>query len=165
MRRLLLLLPLCIVLVAACARPREIDGYHMVVLPAAGRGTERPLPVVFAEIASTRDARARGLGDRRSLPPDGGMLFVYRDDAEREFWMKDCLIGLDIAFLKADGTIAALATLPAPLGKSHEGVPRARSGVPVRYVLETESGWMAAHGIRTGDRVDVRQAARGVIAD
>lgn len=134
----------------------------LVVVPA---GTERPAaegPVAFAEVVATRAARERGLGGRERLRPDHGMLFVYRHAEVKSFWMKDCLIGLDIAFLADDGTIARLVTLDSDPGVPDDRLPRASSLRPVRYVLEMEAGWFAAHGIREGDRVDVTRATSGV---
>jgi len=159
----LLLLAAWLLSVGACAQPREIDGFHLRVFPASEAGRSSDLPAVFAEIAARTAARERGLSGRTSLPPNGGMLFVYRESRQKEFWMKDCHIGLDIAFLKEDGSIASLHTLPP--GAGLDEIPRAASGAPVRYVLETAAGWMAEHGLKTGDRVDVRRVVAGVQAD
>jgi uncharacterized membrane protein (UPF0127 family) len=37
------------------------------------------------EIASSDEAREQGLQNRKELPADEGMLFVYEDDEERSF--------------------------------------------------------------------------------
>jgi uncharacterized membrane protein (UPF0127 family) len=49
------------------------------------------------EIMSTPNAISTGMMGRSDM--DGGMLFVFPEIGERSFWMKDCLIPLDIVFI------------------------------------------------------------------
>jgi len=49
------------------------------------------------EIMDTPNAITTGMMGRKYL--DGGMLFVFPEISERSFWMKDCLISLDIIFI------------------------------------------------------------------
>ena len=49
------------------------------------------------EIMASPLAISTGMMGRESL--DGGMLFIFDDVAERSFWMRDCLIPLDIIFI------------------------------------------------------------------
>ena len=49
------------------------------------------------EIMSTPNAISTGMMGRDSI--DGGMLFIFPEIEERSFWMKDCLIPLDIIFI------------------------------------------------------------------
>ena len=49
------------------------------------------------EIMSTPNSRELGMMGRNSL--DGGMLFIFPDVSEKSFWMKNCLIKLDIIFI------------------------------------------------------------------
>ena len=56
------------------------------------KGYEIPL-----EIVKTPTQRNRGMMGRKSL--DGGMLFLFPNIQELSFWMKNCLIPLDIIFL------------------------------------------------------------------
>jgi uncharacterized protein len=87
---------------------------------------------------------------RTSLAPDRGMLFPYSPPQPVGFWMKNTLIPLDMVFIRADGTIARIAT----------AVPRSLEQVwsnePVVAVLEIAGGRAAELGIREGDRVDYR---------
>ncbi len=138
---------------------------RLVVLPADARRLAAVPTALFVEVVATDGARRKGLGGRTSLPPDGGMLFVYRDDVVRNFWMKDCLIGLDIAYVRADGTIARIATLPPGAGLPNEQIPHASSKEPVRYVLEADRHWFAQHGVGEGDRVDLSAVLAGVVPE
>jgi len=79
------------------------------------------------------------------------MLFVYPDEDERSFWMKNCLVPIDAAFLASDGHILRIAEMvPEPGNPLPGGYP---SGAPVRLVLEMPGGWFRDHGIGVGDRV------------
>ena len=48
------------------------------------------------EIMSSPTSVRLGMMGRSTL--NGGMLFLFPEVAERSFWMKDCLISLDIVF-------------------------------------------------------------------
>ena len=53
--------------------------------------------VLPLEIMSTPNAISTGMMGRENI--DGGMLFLFPEIGERSFWMKDCLISLDIIFI------------------------------------------------------------------
>ena len=55
------------------------------------------------EIAETPAQREQGLMCRSGLHDDYGMLFEFQDVADRTFWMKDTLLGLDIIYIAPDG--------------------------------------------------------------
>tara|TARA_R110000824_G_scaffold146193_3_gene314884 strand:- start:308 stop:640 length:333 start_codon:yes stop_codon:yes gene_type:complete len=52
------------------------------------------------EIMSSPTSVRLGMMGRSTL--NGGMLFLFPEVAERSFWMKDCLISLDIVFIIGD---------------------------------------------------------------
>ena len=120
---------------------------------------------VRVEVVSTNTARRRGLGGRPRLDDDAGMLFVYDRAEPRAFWMKDCLLALDIAYLDAGGRVVDLVTLPPGAGLPDGDVPRSPTSRPALYVLETNAGWFEARGIGVGARIDVGAAVRGVVAE
>jgi uncharacterized membrane protein (UPF0127 family) len=64
------------------------------------------------ELAADDTSRRRGLGGRNRLLPGAGMLFVHTDDAIRGYWMYDCLIDIDVAFLDRDGRNAKPRAVP-----------------------------------------------------
>jgi len=88
---------------------------------------------------------------RRSLAPDEGMLFPYDPPSPVSFWMHNTLIPLDMLFIRADGTIARIAT-----ARALDDTPVA-AGEPVAAVLEIRAGRAAELGIRAGDRTDWRR--------
>jgi uncharacterized membrane protein (UPF0127 family) len=132
-----------------------------VLLPADGT-----LPTTVAVEVVWREAdRQRGLGGRTVLRENAGMLFVYKDDRPRAFWMKDCYIGLDIAYLDAHGVVVKLATLPPGAGAAPGAIPQAPSVKPCRYVLEVSAGWFSRRGLGEGTTVDLAGVAAGIVPE
>ncbi len=65
--------------------------------------------------ATTDAQREKGLGGRVALPPDGGMLFIFADAKLRSFWMLDCKMVIDIAFISAERRVVRIYTMyPQP---------------------------------------------------
>jgi len=106
---------------------------------------------VALEVADTPEVRARGLMYRKSLADGHGMLFVFEDESEHDFWMKDTLIPLDMLFIASDGLVVGIHANATPLSTATIGV-----GAPSRFVIEVPGGWAARHGIVTGARVELR---------
>ncbi|MGM0700969.1 MAG: DUF192 domain-containing protein [Pseudomonadota bacterium] len=107
------------------------------------------------EVARTPAQRSRGLMARDSLAEDAGMLFSYDrlQPPWGSFWMYRTRIALDIAFLDAEGRIAAIHTMQ-PCDSSDPGdCPSTRAGVPYRAALEVNAGYFAERGIEIGDCV------------
>ena len=100
------------------------------------------------EVAATVSHRSRGLMYRRSLAPDAGMLFDYRQPQPVAMWMANTLIPLDMLFIGADGRIVNIAERTVP--QSRMPIPSAGT---VRAVLELNGGTVDRLGIRPGDRV------------
>ena len=65
--------------------------------------------------------------------------------------MKDTHIPLSIAFLDDSGLISSIQDM-TPMQTDE----RYRSLQPVRYALEVNQGWFAAHGIGVGDLVEMK---------
>jgi uncharacterized membrane protein (UPF0127 family) len=130
-------------LVAASACARDAG-------PLARVRTARGTADVALEVADTPATRSRGLMYRNALPDGSGMLFVFDDDADHEFWMKNTLIPLDMLFIAADGRIVGIRADATPLSTAAIGV-----GAASRFVLEVPGGWAGRHGVAAGDRVEL----------
>ncbi len=115
-----------------------------VVVVHAAQGDQ----VVKVELALTREQQMQGLMYRTDLAEDAGMLFVFPEEQERTFWMRNTPLPLDIVYLKGDASILSIAANTTPY--SENTIP---SRGPARYVLEVRGGWAARHGVRSGDRV------------
>ncbi len=102
---------------------------------------------VVVELAADPASRERGLMFRKHLEDGHGMLFVFDEEAEQSFWMKNTLIPLDMVFISGQGRVVTVIARAEPLSLSP------RVGGPCRYVLEVPGGWAEARGVGPGDRV------------
>src|SRR5512137_809727 len=125
----------------ACASP----GGPRIVLESGGKSH-----VVKVELADTDPKRERGLMFRKELPDGQGMLFLFDEEREHTFWMKDTLIPLDLIFVDGAGRVTGIVARARPLTLE----PR-RGGGMSRVVLEVPGGWAAANGVKVGDRMRI----------
>jgi uncharacterized membrane protein (UPF0127 family) len=99
---------------------------------------------LLVEIADSPEERSRGLMFRESLPEDQGMLFIFESDGQHNFYMRNTLVPLSIAFIKADGTIVEIEDMEPQTEELHSGPE------PYRYAVEANQGWFERNGIRAG---------------
>lgn len=102
---------------------------------------------IQAELAATQAARELGLMNRKSMPQQAGMLFVFEQPQAYCFWMKNTLLPLSIAFIDETGQIVNLADMQPMNETSH------CAAKPIRYALEMNQGWFEAKGIKAGATV------------
>ncbi len=109
---------------------------------------------VSLEVVSTPAAVQRGLMYRTELANGHGMLFVFAEEEEHSFWMKNTLIPLDMIFIARDGPttghIAGIHADAVPHSTTPVGV-----GKPSTWVLEVPGGWCKREGVQAGDRVQL----------
>jgi uncharacterized protein len=103
---------------------------------------------VDTEVASTRDARTRGLMWRYALPDGTGMLFIFAKQQPLSFWMRNTLIPLDMLFIDAEGEVVSIIENAEPRTLTS----RPATG-PATYVLEVPGGWTKTNGVKAGSKV------------
>ncbi len=114
------------------------------------------------EIAADPGRRETGLMYRTTLAENGGMLFVFPQPKPQGFWMKNCFIDLDIAYLDDEGKIVDLLRMTCLPSDFSGRPPSYRSSQSVRYALETNAGWFEAHGIEAGAKVEGLELPRNI---
>ena len=102
------------------------------------------------ELALTPEEQEKGLMYRRSLDPDGGMLFIFDRDEIRSFWMRNTLIPLDMVFVNSSMKVVSIYEFAKPGDET--GI---LSGAPARYVLEVNGGRTASCRIKPGMKMKV----------
>ncbi|MFW6265425.1 MAG: DUF192 domain-containing protein [Halanaeroarchaeum sp.] len=142
----------------------------LLVIPAAGPDTstsltpeatvsvvddsDETLGTVAVEIADTPSERYTGLSDTESLGPNEGMLFVFEEQAERAFVMRDMAFPIDIVFVDADRTITAIHH--APVEDDQSDLDR-YTGTG-KWVLEVPYNWTTDHDVAVGDQIRIDEA-------
>ncbi len=148
---------------AGCSK--ELAG---VPTPAASDGektlTEDVLlqgHMITMELALTSEQRATGLMGRESLADDRGMLFVFPDTkpypAEVGFWMKNCLMPIDVIFISREGKITAIHEMhpPQPGTPDNELTVYSSNG-QVQFAIELRGGLAGELDLQVGDDLELR---------
>jgi len=102
-------------------------------------------------LATTPTTRGCGLSQRDELPKNRGMLFIFSDLRPRNFWMKDTVVPLSIAYLDKSGQIFSIQDMvPLQTDKQYPSLQ------PAAYALEVNQGWFSRHGIEVDDVVEMK---------
>jgi len=107
------------------------------------------------EIAANDHDRQQGLMYRESMALDHGMIFVFGNDREREFYMKNTLIPLDIVYINAAGRVVSIKH-----GVPLQEEPTIPSDAPMKWAIELNDGVAAATGLKVGNKLEIPAGAR-----
>lgn len=105
--------------------------------------------VITAELAMTEEEKAIGLMNRQNLDANSGMLFVYQNEADRGFWMKDTFIPLDIVFIDEDRKVVSISANTKPNQTDEIYYSDKKS----MYVLELNAGKAEELDIKPGNAI------------
>jgi len=113
---------------------------------------------VNVEVADTEALRTLGLSNRRYLGDYDGMLFIFDDNVNVPFWMKDTFINLDIIFIDEKGFIVDIKENNEPCSDSY--CPQILSDKEYRYVLEVNGGFAEINGVKEGQSVTMHLVSK-----
>lgn len=108
-------------------------------------------------------SRATGMGARTEFPAGTAMLFVYPQASLLSFWMKDCLIDMDMVFVDAEGKISATHEAKRqPLRKRGQtleayegGLKRYGSNRRAQFCIELPAGSLKRLKPALGTKIDL----------
>jgi len=109
--------------------------------------------LINLEVTKTIPEQSMGLMYRTSLPDDRGMLFSFKPAKPVRFWMKNCLMSLDMIFLH-NGVVQKIEENVPPC--KTQPCPTYGPDVPVDQVIEVRGGLAAKLGVKVGDRVSIQ---------
>lgn len=110
--------------------------------------------VLTVEIAKNEQQHSYGLMNRKSLPTDHGMLFVFSDEQIRTFWMKNTLMDLSIGYFDKDKQLIDIQEMKAPASIMQEDLPVYPSKKPAMYALEMPPQWFTKNKIVLGNKFE-----------
>ena len=164
MKRIAVMLVLAAVSLGACNGGEQQPPEPVIELPpgAPEFGSGRALidtgddsVLLTVEIAQTDEQRAFGLMKREELADDSGMIFLFFEEHQGGFWMKDTLIPLSIAFFDVDGNIVRILDMePCESDPCEIYDP----GVSYYGALEVESGAFNEWEVDEGDHIEITQS-------
>ena len=106
------------------------------------------------EVADSFSTREHGLMQRDSMPELHGMIFVFEDETDRDFYMKNTRFPLEILFLDHTGKIVSISTMqPYDLSLTS-------SGGAAKYAIELNVGSTQKVGVKVGQVLDVPTDAK-----
>jgi uncharacterized membrane protein (UPF0127 family) len=113
------------------------------------------------DVAATNEARIKGMGGRKEIPPGTGMLFVFPRAQRLSFLMRDCPIAIDVIFLDASARITAIHTMqpeePQRPGEDDSAydarLKKYSSRFPAQYAVELAGGMAAQLGLKEGEKL------------
>jgi len=138
---------------SSCAQPNpeELDKLGFVDMTIKGQS-------FHLWVADDRDEQTNGLmfvtAERMADLPDGphrGMIFVFDHEQELNFWMKNTIIPLDIAYLDSKGVVVNKYTM-APLDERPNQYPSAK---PARFAIEVNSGVFTDLKLAPGESITI----------
>ena len=108
------------------------------------------------ELAADQQTRYQGLSDRESIPPDGGMLFVFPQKRELYFVMRRCLVPIDIIFLAPDGRIVSMHQMQVePIDRSEKQLKQYPSGWKAQFAVELAGGTLDKLDLKIGQKINL----------
>ncbi len=109
--------------------------------------------VIELEVANTPIQQQIGLMNRKELADNRGMLFPFNPPRLVGFWMKNCLINLDMIFLHQGKVLSISANVPPC---KTEPCPVYGPEGFVDQVIELRGGRAKELGIKVGDQLTVQ---------
>ena len=104
------------------------------------------------EVALTNRERARGLMDRKYLPENHGMLFVFKEPQVLVFWTKRTYIALDIGFFDKNRVLREIHSMePQNMVEKNPKINVYKSSCLCQYAIEVNRGWFKKNKIKIGD--------------
>lgn len=153
MRSVFLAIILGIAAAAGCSKPAETLPIALAdpAIPSQAQPKLQTMKIyvgaeeMIAELALTPDQQHTGMMFRTNMAENAGMLFPLPFTQRASFWMKNCPLPLEAAYIDPEGIIQEIHDLE-PFNTN--AVVAASDSI--RFVLETPKGWFERHHIKTG---------------
>jgi hypothetical protein len=104
----------------------------------------------LTELAETQEERAKGLMNREKLGENMGMLFIFEEEGEYSFYMKNTLIPLDIIWINLGKQVIYISKNNQPCDETCESI---NPEINAKYVLELNAGVVDKINLKTRDNL------------
>ncbi len=129
--------------------------------PKSGSGLETQQVVIAGqtftlELALDDATRFQGLSDRKEIPRQGGMLFVFPSARQLNFVMRRCLVPIDLIYLGPGGRIVSMHKMEVePYDTPEHQLKYYSSGWPAQFVIELREGSIDRLGLEVGQKIEL----------
>ena len=101
------------------------------------------------EVADTPEKLLFGLAFRETLPPNGGMLYIFESTGQNHVWTKEYRFPVDMMWIDESHHIVGLKENVAPC-RADDCPKYSSAPEAVRYAIQTEAGFIQREGITVG---------------
>jgi uncharacterized membrane protein (UPF0127 family) len=108
---------------------------------------------LIADLAITNDQQVKGLDVKDQLKENEGMLFVEKQPAKYDFWMRGMKFPIDIIWLDSNRTVIHIEHNLQPC-VSDLHCPLFTPDKDALYILETVAGFSQKHNVKIGTHMD-----------
>ncbi len=113
---------------------------------------------VQMQVALHPAEQQKGLMFCQAMGAEEGMVFVFDQPQQMSFWMRNTSLSLDIGYFDADGVLREIYPL-----YPHDERPVQSRG-RMQFALEMHQGWYRHHGVKPGDRLDLKALGEAIRA-
>jgi uncharacterized protein len=107
------------------------------------------------ELAKTSEQHQKGMMYREKLSENEGMLFVFEDSSQLNFWMKNTYVDLSIAYIDKNKKIVDIQEMQATSPLAVAEPKTYPSAKPAMYALEMPKGWFKKNKIKVGSKIKI----------
>ncbi len=107
---------------------------------------------IEVEIADDENEKAQGLMYRKSMGENVGMIFLFDEEKDQSFWMKNTFLALDIMYIAKDWKVVSIQEYAIPYNET--ALP---SDAPAQYVVEVNAGFSDRYKIGKGTRIEFKK--------
>ena len=115
--------------------------------------------IIHAQIANTEHKRSMGLAYTEKMDENSGMLFIFDETGEKNFWMRDMYFNIDIIWLDENKQVVGFfenVKKESYNSKNPELSKIYRSPENTKYVLEVNAGMIDKLKIKSSDVLDFK---------
>ena len=105
---------------------------------------------IKVEVAETDAQHEQGLMLRKKLGLNEGMIFVFKDEQIRNFWMKNTIINLSIGYFDKNKKLIDVQEMQATNSMMEQNLPTYPSASPAMFALEMTDGWFKKNKVKIG---------------
>ena len=105
-------------------------------------------------LADTEAKREEGLSSFKGLSDQEGMLFLFDQAGNYQFWMKGMSMPIDIIWINNNKVIGITPDIPVQTGAADNELKKYAPPSEVDKVLEVRAGWTKKYGIEAGNNVE-----------